>query len=206
MNEARAYTFDTAEARASLGMIRELTSEGAAELTSDLDEIIATFATGQVLFAIRSSSQYPSFARQVGEATGFQWEVAAIPQTGETPVVNIYGASIAVCRSTPEQQLAAWIFLKWFTEPKQQARWVKATNYFPVRRSTAREFTPYLRTAYNLLENGKTEPVGVWYDPVRRMLSEAMGEILAGGDMDQILSRVDWEANNLLAAARGSGN
>ena len=38
------------------------------------------------------------------------------------------------------------------------------------------------------------------------MLSVAMAEILAGGDMNQILSRVDWEANNLLAAARGGGN
>ena len=125
-----------------------------------------------------------------------------MPYEGDRPVVNIYGASIAVCKSTPEQQLAAWIFLKWFTEAKQQATWVRETNYFPVRRSTARDFTPYLRTAYSLLESGKAEPSGVWYDPVRRMLSEAMSEIFAGGDMDQILSRVDWEANHLLSAGR----
>ena len=203
MNKARtAYTLDTAEARASLAMVRELMGEGAVELAGDIDEIRAAFASGQVLFAIHSSSQYPRFARQVEKKGGFLWEVAAIPHAGETPVVNMYGASIAICRSTPEQQLAAWIFLKWFTEPKQQARWVKTTNYFPVRRSTAREFTPYLRTAYSLLESGKAEPAGVWYDPVRRMVSEAMGEILSGGDMDQILSRVDWEANNLLSAGR----
>jgi ABC-type glycerol-3-phosphate transport system substrate-binding protein len=183
-------------------MIRGLMADNAAVLTSDAGEIVDAFGAGQMLFAIRSSSQYPRFMRQVERSAAFQWQVAAIPQMGATPVVNIYGASIAVCRSTEQQQLAAWIFLKWFTEPKQQAAWVKATNYFPVRRSTAREYTPYLRTAYNLLENGKSEPTGVWYDPVRGMLSAAMAEILAGGDMNQILSRIDWEANNLLGAAR----
>ncbi|MDP6932558.1 MAG: GMC family oxidoreductase N-terminal domain-containing protein, partial [Myxococcota bacterium] len=42
------------------------------------------------------------------------------------PAPNVYGASVAICRTTPERQLAAWLFLKWFTEPEQQARWVVA--------------------------------------------------------------------------------
>ena len=203
MNKARtAYTFDTAEARASLTMIKDLMASGAVALSNDIDEIRGAFGAGQVLFAMLSSSHHPRFAEAVEQSAAFQWDVAAVPYEGDHPVVNIYGASIAICRTTPEQQLASWIFLKWFTDAKQQASWVKDTNYFPVRRSTARDFTPFLRTAYSLLESGKAEPSGVWYDPVRRMLSEAMSEILAGGDMGQILSRVDWEANNLLFAGR----
>ena len=39
--------------------------------------------------------------------------------------------------------MAAWLFLKWFTSPEQQARWVRASNYFPVRRSTAAQLAGY---------------------------------------------------------------
>ncbi len=88
------------------------------------------------------------------------------------------------------------------TDGRKQARWVEGTNYHPVRRSTAREYLSGLRTAYNLLDTGRSEPSGVWYDPVRRMLADAMVEVLDGGDMDQVLSRVDWEANNLLSLRR----
>lgn len=194
-----AYTLDTPEAKASLRMLKELMADGAAAMVADGQAVRRAFSSGRALFALRSSSDYPSIASDVEAGGGFGWEVSPPPYSGRLPVVNVYGASLAVCRTTPEQQLAAWLFIRWFTEPAQQARWVEATNYFPVRRSTAREYTPYLRTAYDLLDQGKTEPAGVWYDPIRRMLADAMVSILDGGDMDQILTRVDWEANNMLA-------
>jgi len=194
-----SYTLDTPQIKASLRMLKELMEEGAAELVTGGQAVRGAFTSGRSLFALRSSSDYPSMAGDVETRGAFGWEVSPPPYTGRLPVVNVYGASLAVCRTTPEQQLAAWLFIKWFTEPAQQARWVEATNYFPVRRSTAREYTPYLRTAYDLLDQGKAEPAGVWYDPIRRMLADAMVSVLDGGDMDQILTRVDWEANNMLA-------
>jgi hypothetical protein len=39
-------------------------------------------------------------------------------------------------RSTPERQLAGWLFLRWFTEPEQQARWARTFDALPVRVST----------------------------------------------------------------------
>ena len=93
---------------------------------------------------LRSTSGLPFVEDGVASGAGFDWGVAAPPRTGLEPVVNFYGASVSVCRTTPERQLAAWLFLKWFTEPPQQARWVKASNYFPARRSTRTLLAGYL--------------------------------------------------------------
>ena len=138
------------------------------------------------------------------DGMGFRWDVAAPPHTGDRPVVNVYGASVSVCRTTPERQLAAWLFVKWFTEPEQQARWVRASNYFPARRSTARELDTYFadnpryRTVYDLLDYGRSEPSVAGYQAVRRLIGVAMVEVAQGGKVDAVLPRLEREANATL--------
>ena len=51
--------------------------------------------------------------------------------------MNVYGASVSMGRSTPERELATWIFIKYYTSPESQAKWARASNYFPVRQSVA---------------------------------------------------------------------
>jgi ABC-type glycerol-3-phosphate transport system substrate-binding protein len=122
----------------------------------------------------------------------------------DEPVVNVYGASVAVCRTSPQQQLAAWLFLKWLTEPAQQARWVRASNYFPVRKSTAAALDEYFaknppyRAAYELLEYGKSEPSMAGYQQVRRLIQEAMVEVMEGGDTGRVLKDLEHAANKTL--------
>ena len=70
-----------------------------------------------------------------------EWGIMAIPHTTADPVVNIYGGDIMITANTPEQELAAWLFTKWFTEPEQQARWDVISGYFPTRASTAEFLT-----------------------------------------------------------------
>ena len=36
---------------------------------------------------------------------------------------------------SPEKELAAWLFIKYYTGTKAQTEWVQATNYYPVRKS-----------------------------------------------------------------------
>jgi ABC-type glycerol-3-phosphate transport system substrate-binding protein len=200
--KGNGYDLASEEMRASLQLLSDLQGAGALELTRDEADVRQAFAEGRSLFVLSSSSDYPDLYRGVELGPGFFITVASPPFTTDGPIVNIYGASIAVSKTTPEKQLAAWVFIRWFTESGQQARWVEATNYYPVRRAIAREYAPYLRTSYKLLDTGRSEPSGVWYDPVRRMLGDAMVDVLGGGDMDRILSRVEWEANNLMGMRR----
>ena len=200
-----AYTLDTTQMREALSMVQRLTRDGAVDLLSESYQDQSEFAVGNALFMIRSSSGLPFVHSAIADAsTQFDWKVAPPPRDGEDPILNVYGASISVCRSTPERQLAAWLFLKWFTTPEQQARWIKASNYFPVRRSTARELESYFEenprygTVYSLLDYGKPEPSVPGYQAVRRMIEEAMVEVAQGGDIAKILERIQGEANRSL--------
>ena len=170
--DGSTYTFNTPEARAALEMLRDLQREGAMELL--FEEKKSAFGKGQVLFAIHSSSRLPFFIGSVESGAGFAWNVAPLPYEGEQPVQNVYGGSLSVCKSTPSQQLASWLFIKWFTQPVQQEQWVRGSNYFPVRKSTARSLEPSYRTAYGLLEYGKPEPAKIGYESVRGMIEKAI--------------------------------
>ena len=100
--------------------------------------------------------------------------------------------------------MAAWLFLKWFTEPPQQARWVKASNYFPVRKSTRPLLAEYLEknpryaSAYQLLEYGKAEPSLPGYEAVRRLISSTVVQVVQGADVESSLRRLQREADATL--------
>ena len=191
-----AYTFKTREAQASLELLHDLRGEGAMDLLAADNK--AAFGAGQVLFAIHSSSRLPFFISSVESGADFAWNVTVLPYTGDDPVQNVYGGSFSVCKTTLEQQVAAWLFIKWFTQPFQQERWVRRSNYFPVRESTARALVDFYGTAYHLLEYGKPEPSKIGYESVRGMVEQAMAEAVEGGDIGQILTKLDSEANKTL--------
>ena len=198
------YTIETPAMRGALSMLRELMEDGSIELMGEEYGDQREFAAGQVLFLLRSSSGLPFVTSAVEDGLDFTWTVTYPPNELEEPIINVYGASVSLCKTTPQQQLAAWLFVKWFTEPAQQARWVRASNYFPVRRSSASELGEYFeenaryKSAYELLDFGKSEPTLSGYQQVRRVLQEAMVEIIEGGDMDRVLADVQQDANRAI--------
>ncbi|HEY66085.1 MAG TPA: extracellular solute-binding protein [Caldilineae bacterium] len=131
--------------------------------------------------------------------------MAAIPHVTPDPVMNIYGASVSMPKTTPERELATWIFIKYFTSPEIQARWAKVSNYFPVRKSAAEALTDYFeanpayKTAFELLPYGKFEPPVPGYDFVRDKVREAMAAIADGADVQSTLDKLTEEANEILA-------
>lgn len=205
MNPAQTvYNFNQPEVRAALQLLVELEKEGAVEMLTEPNGDTKEFGSGQLLFAIGSSSGLPFMKKAVNSGAKFSWGVAAVPYEGEHPVVNVYGASVALCRTTPEQQLAAWLFLKWFTEPAQQARWVRVSGYFPARRSTAADLegyfaeNPNFQVAYALLDYGKIEPTAPGYETVRRLIQNAMVDAMDGAQLDPLLNRLTKAANATL--------
>ncbi|MBT7862053.1 MAG: extracellular solute-binding protein [Gemmatimonadetes bacterium] len=197
--EASAYTFTTPEATTSLEMLRGLHADAALGFVTQKDDDVEAFAQGRTLFALRSSSAVPQFSAAVEANANFSWNVAAVPHTGQEPVQNVYGASLAVAKSTDEQQLASWMFIRWLIQPEQQDRWAKASSYFPVRRSVAHRLGPYFRAAYNLLEYGRPEPTVGGYEPVRALMVQAMVDVIAGdASVADVLGQLETEANKTL--------
>ncbi len=206
MNEDQTkFTLNTPEARDAMTFMQKLYQDGCADIIAERYGDQADFGVGKLMFTIGSSSGLPYYKSAVNDGAQFNWSVAALPHTTPDPVVDVYGASLSIPKTTPEEQLAAWLFVKWFTQPEQQAEWAKISNYFPVRKSAAAELGDYFAenpayaTAFGLLKYGKVEPPVAGYDVVRNKISEAYNAILEGADVEETLAQLEQEANEILA-------
>ncbi|WP_166242634.1 extracellular solute-binding protein [Paenibacillus turpanensis] len=67
----------------------------------------------------------------------FKWGITLIPQGGaKEPVTELYGGNQVLFKTTPEKELAGWLFLKYFAGPKAQAIYAEKTGYFPATKSS----------------------------------------------------------------------
>jgi multiple sugar transport system substrate-binding protein/sn-glycerol 3-phosphate transport system substrate-binding protein len=206
--EATAYTFGDEEGLRVLNFLQRLLGEDCAILETERDGARADFGAGQVLFAINSTSKLPHYRSAVTEGEGFSWSISTLPTSLDAPRVDIYGASLSIFRTTPERQLAAWLFIKWLTAPEQQARWARASNYFPVRESAADTLQDYLsenpqyEKALGFLNYDLAiEPNVAGYDNCRDSIHRMLRAVAGGEDAESWLSRTIEECNASLAAA-----
>lgn len=168
-------------------------------------------ANRNALFSMGSSSGIPFYVGDFATVAADngtepdEYAVAAIPHTTPDPVMNIYGGDVMIVKTTPEQQLAAWEFVKWFTSPEPQARWVEASNYFPTNSGAVEylgdynEQNPVWATALDLLPYGKFEPQLISYQSVRDAAQEAYNAIIQGADVQATLDDLTERANELQA-------
>ncbi|MEO0077110.1 MAG: extracellular solute-binding protein, partial [candidate division WOR-3 bacterium] len=112
--------------------------------------------------------------------------IAPLPSWEQNAVLS-YGTNICLFRkATDKQKEAAWRFIKWFTRPKQQARWASETFYVPVCRQALTEPSyakllsevKGLRQAIEQLNYAQFEPRGEEWFAGRRYLGEAMEEAM----------------------------
>ncbi len=203
--EANQYSYNNDAAVAAMTFIQDLFKSGCATIVTERYGDQTDFGAGRLLFTVGSSSGLPYYRAAVNDGAQFNWSVAAIPHVTPDPVMNIYGASVSIPKTTPERELAAWLFVKYFTSPEVQAKWAKASNYFPVRKSVAEglsdyfEQNPAYKTAFELLPYGKFEPPVPGYDFVRDKVEEAMAAIADGADVKSTLDQLTEEANAILA-------
>jgi multiple sugar transport system substrate-binding protein len=113
------------------------------------------FGAGRAALLLATSSNIANQTKQVNGDGKFSWNIANIPHSaGVSPATVLYGGSVAVFKSTPERQLAAWQFIKYFTSPEVTADWSVSTGYAPVRQSAV--LSPKVQT-----EMKNTPPYGV---------------------------------------------
>lgn len=166
--------------------------------------------TNQVnLFYVGSTSGIEYVAAGVAESEmgDFAWTIAPLPYGdlgAMEPTMNLYGASVSVVETTPEEGLAAWLFVRWMSEPDQLAFWAENTGYYPVRATAAAALEDYLAenaeyaAGFALLSNVKAEPPVAGYDVVRDMVEEqAFFDILDGADVQETLDMITDEANDV---------
>lgn len=208
--DGSAYTFDTPEVREALTVLQELAAAGCLTQNPERFGNQADFGNYKALFTFGSSSGLPFYEQAVSEgAQGpFEWSVAPLPfAEGGEAVLDVYGGSISMPVTTAEQQLAAWLFLKWFTSAENQAEWVKISGYFPTRASTVEYIQDYLTenphfaVAYELLSTTKLvyEPQVISYQAVRDLMDEAVARAIQGDDIETIVADLQAGADEAVA-------
>lgn len=173
------YNFASSETRAAFTFLRELYDQGCAWLPEqDYPEV--EFTNRQGLFALGSLMDIP-YQAQAFSAAEYQddWTVIPFPSAQEKPSITVYGPSYGLLPSSPERQLAAWLFIKWLSEPQQQARLVQTNGGFPLRQSVLAELSSYRKqnpqwaAAVDLLPVAQAEPALQSWSVVRWTLSDA---------------------------------
>jgi multiple sugar transport system substrate-binding protein len=203
------FAYNSAASVEYITFMVNLYKEGCAQLIAEAYGDQNAFTAGKSLFYVGSTSGLP-FVRSGIEsafAEPFEWGVTALPYS-DVPVSDVYGASVSIPKTTPEAELAAWLFVRWYTEPEQQALWAAASNYFPVRYSTADAmgamFTdlPQYEQAWNLLQGDtKVEPQLASYDVIRDEAGATFQNLLAGtGDVETALTELTNTANEIMAS------
>jgi len=200
------YTFSDPVLVDAMTLFQKLTTDECAFISDDRTQIQTTFVEGSLLFMVDSSLQISNLSSLIAAGADFEWGVVPIPHTTPNPEQNVFGASLSIPVSTPEKELASWLFIKHFTSPEIQARWSQASHYLPVRISTPEylgdyfDANPKYKTAFDLLIFSVVEPSLPGYDFVRQEIELGLLAVIDGADVVEILDYLENAANQILAS------
>jgi multiple sugar transport system substrate-binding protein/sn-glycerol 3-phosphate transport system substrate-binding protein len=202
------YAYNTPATVEAMTFLKGMLDEGCAYFFTD-GFPNPEFANRRAIFAQGSSSGIPFYGNDVNTVATEKgtepdaWGVTAIPHTTAEPVQNVYGGDVMITAGSPEQQLAAWIFVKWYTSPEVQAEWVRVSNYFPTRAGTEAFLADYVSEnpvwgqALALLPFSAYEPQLISYTGVRDATTQAFNEIMQGADIQATLDTLTTTANEM---------
>jgi ABC-type glycerol-3-phosphate transport system substrate-binding protein len=207
-DRATEYAFGNRTGLDVLTFVQELLDGGCMTLETMQYEDQDHFGTGRALFIIDSITGLPFIRRAVADGAGFDWSITPLPTELEEPIVSVYGVDHAVLRTTAEGQLASWLFARWFVEPEQQARWIRATHYFPVCSSSADLLEDYLsehpqyEIAFGFLSRAiPAEPALIGYDVCREGLNDLFIAAASDGNPTELLAQTLETCNRSLDGA-----
>ncbi len=142
------------------------------------------FLSGRIAMMPGSVSSL-SFLR---DRVTFRMGIAPMPIWNKKATV-IAGTNIGIfSKSTPEQQKAAWGFIKWLISPGNQVRWTIASGYLPLHYDLLEEpamlkfleATPGYRAVIDELNFARTEPRNREWFAGRTYLGEAIEAAVRG--------------------------
>jgi ABC-type glycerol-3-phosphate transport system substrate-binding protein len=207
----KTVLFDKQAGLDSMNFLNELFTKKYAILQAKSYQDQTDFALGKVPFTFGSTAGLPYYINAIKDAGNkvTNWGIAPSPRTTKDPVVNGYGPSTAIFKTTPEKQRAAFLWLKFLMSKDANAEWVKATYYFPARASTKEALADFIKAnplygnAYEWLKYGRSEPqfTPAW-EPIRNAIGDAMVAVANGkATPEQALKDAAKKAQDAIKAA-----
>ncbi len=191
--DGKKIAFDSDAGLKALQMLKGLFDSGCAYQIAERYGDQTDFANQKALFTFGSTAGLPYYrsAIEKSKAGAFNWDIAMPPHAADQkPVVDVYGPSVAIFKTTPEKELAAWLFLKYWSEPDNVAVWATHANYFPITKSAMKTDTfkkylaghPRYEKALSFLPYGRMEPSFAGYQEVRGIINDMVKKVIEGAD------------------------
>jgi sn-glycerol 3-phosphate transport system substrate-binding protein len=149
---ATAVTFDDALGKSIFNWWAAMLNDHLAQATSgtSYDNLLA-IGSGIAPMTLDTSASLGTILEVLngGQYANIKLGVGPIPSPSSKPVktggIFIGGAGLYMVKKSAATQDASWQFIKYLTEPAQQAAWAAASGYVPVRKS-ATSLAPLVQT------------------------------------------------------------
>lgn len=135
--------FNTPETKAAIDLINGMIQNKTATLAGEDKNANSTFIKGKAAMCVASTSGIP----YIKKGLKAKWFAAPLPTYKEQAQLY-YGTNIAMFNTgKPEQKLAAWLYMKYLTNPENTAYFSMQTGYMPVRNSAinSEEYKKFLK-------------------------------------------------------------
>ena len=202
--DARQVKFNSTEGIRAMNILRDVFGFRQAYTAQGQGWDRVDFANGKALFTIAPSNELPAYKTAIDQSGLFRWGVAPLPHNTPEPVSNFVGQSWTVFKTTPQRQLAAWLFIRWFTGANQTRRWAEATTTLPLRNSAAQamlktqNLDPHIKIVLGLLPSGQSEPAVIGWEPARQVLADTMRSVASDVPPQTALDQAEAQVNPLL--------
>jgi multiple sugar transport system substrate-binding protein len=205
--DGQSYDFTSPEIQEVAEFFKEIWDEGCAFPVDGYPN--PEFATRKALMVMSSTAGLPYQASAFEEEDAYGddvWGMIPFPNGGDG-IVDSYAQNSGIVLSNPEQELASWLFLKWFTSPEINAKWIEGSGYHPIRESTIDllgdhiDENPLWAGGISLVPLGLSEPGWASYGTVRRDIQDTFAAILQGDveDIPGLLEELNAAAADALA-------
>ena len=167
------------------------------------------FAAGKLAFFMGSTSTRPFITAGIPAGGKLSWSIAQIPQADPAKAKTVmYGANVGILKSTPQKQLAAWYFIKWFSDTAQTAKWATTSYYMPVRKSATNDQTlkdywtqkdPQGKQAFDLIGTSSPEPNVRGQQDIRDVIFDMLTQVTTGkATPEDAIKAAGAKANQIL--------
>lgn len=190
-----------------LQMYQDLYNQGCAYIPQENFGNTGDFSKGLNPMAVTSTGGFNPIISQIKAAGDLvtDWSATVPPPAaaGEKPALQLFTPGIIEIASSPEQQLASWIFLRYLTQADVSQQWSEAMAFFPVNLTASKNMTPanpYFGAINDLIANQSVNiyisPKLLSYGAVRALVATAIADITSGGqDIATVTQKLTDDAN-----------
>lgn len=199
--ENKTVGFDTDVAREKIQWLKDLIDKKVARLVGDDKHFTNPFANGDVGCYVALSGNYGYLATAVGDK--FELGAAPIPQEGPKKFISLSEPVFAIAKTSPEEELASWLFLKYLLSPQVNAECGTVFGALPASTKAMDEaiyqdflkINPVAKAVYEQRDSyGCMPTISGWYE-LRKSLDKALEEIaLDISDVDTALAEAKKSA------------